>query len=212
MILRILFINLLIIPLGMAVERIEVQALFSGKAVVLIDGKRRILSIEKPSPEGVKMISADSKSTVLEVNGRQKRYTLGNSISMSFAKRKTVKEQIIADNAGMFMTYGSINGQSVKFLVDTGATNVAMSSVNAKKLGIPYRIEGVPARSSTASGVANGWRVMLKSVTIGKIKKKKVRAMVIDGSHPEEILLGMTFLDGLKVEKTGNKMILEQKK
>ncbi len=212
MFLRILLINLLNISLAMAVEKIEVQALFSGKVVVLIDGKRRILSVEKISPEGVKMISADSKSAILEVNGHKKRYTLGNSISMSFAKRKIIKEQIMANKYGMFLTYGSINGRSVKFLVDTGATSVAMSSVEAKKLGIPYRIDGVPAKSSTASGVANGWRVMLKSVSVGKIKKKRVRAMVIDGSHPREILLGMTFLNGLKVEKTGNKMILKQKK
>jgi aspartyl protease family protein len=212
MIYKILFIYFLVIPFAMAVEKIEVQALFSGKAVVMVDGKRHTLSVDKPSPEGVKMISADSKSAVLEVNGQQKRYMLGNTISMSFAKRKTVKEQIIANKYGMFMTYGSINGRSVEFLVDTGATTVAMSAVDAKKLGIPYRIEGKPTRTSTASGVAKGWQVMLKSVTVGKIKKKKIRAIVIDGSHPREVLLGMTFLDGLKVEKNGKKMILEQKK
>jgi len=212
MIIKILLINLLIVPFAMAVENIEVQALFSGKVVVLVDGKQHILSIKESSPEGVKMISADSKSAVLEVNGNEKRYILGNTISTNFVKRKTVKEQIIANKYGMFRTYGSINGQSVEFLVDTGATSVAMSSVEAKKLGIPYRLEGLSARTSTASGVAKGWKVMLKSVSVGKIKKKKVMAMVIDGNHPREVLLGMTFLDGLEVEKTGNKMILEQKK
>lgn len=210
MFIKIVSFYFLVVLQAMAVEKIEVQALFSGKAVVLIDGNRRTLSVGSVSPEGVKMISADSKSTVLNVNGHNKRYLLGSAISFNFTKRKTVKEQIIANKYGMFETYGSINGQTVKFLIDTGATSVAMSSVKAKQLGIPYRVEGKPARSSTASGVANGWSIMLKSVTVGKIKKKRVRAMVIDGSYPREILLGMTFLNGLNVEKKGNKMILEQ--
>ena len=139
-------------------------------------------------------------------------YSLGSSINMNYTKSESVKEQIMANNRGMFLTYGSINGQTVKFLVDTGATSVAMSSVEAKRLGIAYRLYGELSRVNTASGVAKAWAVKLKSVKVGKIKQKNVRAMVIDGSHPTEVLLGMSFMDRLKVNKEGNKLVLEQKR
>ena len=194
-----------------AVDSLEVQGLFSGKAVVNIDGKMHILSVGETSPEGVRMISADSKSAVLEVDGKQKRYRLGNKITTSYKKPELVKEQIIANDYGMYLTYGHINGRSVKFLVDTGATTVALSARHAKSLGIPYRIDGAPTHTSTASGIAKAWRVSLKSVSVGRLKQNNVEAVVIDGNHPREILLGMTFLERTKVSKEGGKMIIEQK-
>ncbi len=82
-----------------AVEKLEVQGLFSNKAVLLIDGKRHILAVGETSPEGVKVISANSRGALLEVDGKQKQYNLGNTVSTTFAKRKTQKE-IIYVNAG----------------------------------------------------------------------------------------------------------------
>ncbi len=194
-----------------AIDKIEVQGLFSGKAVLLIDDKRHIVAEGEASPEGVKVISADSKSAVLEVDGEQKRYLLGNSITTNYAAPASIKEQIISDGAGMFFTYGSINGHSVKFLVDTGATTIAMSAIDAKRLGIPYRMIGKPSRASTASGIAETYEIQLKTVKVGRLVQRNVDAVVINGNHPREVLLGMTFLDRLKVAKEGNKMTLEQK-
>ena len=87
----------------------------------MIDGTRRILSEGQLSPEGVRMISADSKSAVLEINGEQRQFTLGTTVSTTYKKPELIREQIIANDRGMYLTYGSINGQSVQFLVDTGS-------------------------------------------------------------------------------------------
>ena len=209
---RFLVLYFFLIPVSFAVDQLEVQGLFSGKAVVMIDGKRHVLNVGQTSEEGVKVISADSRFAVLEVDGKQAEYSLGSSINMNYTKSKSVKEQIMANNRGMFLTYGSINGQTVKFLVDTGATTVAMSSIEAKRLGIAYRLDGQPSRVNTASGMAKAWGVKLKSVKVGKIKQKNVQAVVVDGSYPTEILLGMSFMDRLKVNKEGNKLVLEQKR
>jgi aspartyl protease family protein len=211
MVLRILVLYLCLMPAAYAVKQLEVQGLFSGKAVLMIDGQRHILGVGKTSPEGVKVISADSHSTVLEVEGVQKKYVLGNTVSTVYKKSESVKEQVVANNRGMFFTHGSVNGQSVKFLIDTGATSVAMSGVDAKRLGILYRMDGQETRASTASGVVKSWAIKLKSVTVGKIKQKNVQAMVVDGSHPTEILLGMSFMERLKVNKEGSILTLEQK-
>jgi len=200
-------------PSVAAVESIVVQAAFGKKkAVLLIDDQRRILSIGQTSPEGVKLISVNSQQATLEINGKQKSYALGTSISTSFSKRKSVEEKVFSNDRGMFLSLGTINGQSVRFLLDTGATTVAMNKLQAKKLGIRYRIDGEAMGVSTASGYVKAYRIVLKSVSLGGIKMKNVEAAVIDGKHPGPILLGMSFLGKLQVETMGNAMTLKQKR
>ena len=202
---------LLFLTNAYALEKLEVQGLFSNKAVLMIDGKRHILAVGEISPEGVKVISANSRGAVLEVDGKQKQYNLGNTVSTTFKKRKSQKETIFINSGGMYMTFGNINGRSVRFLVDTGASAISMNTDQAKQLGIRYDKIGVPAGVSTASGFANAYRVRLKSVSVGNIKETNVEAFVIDGKHPGPILLGMTFLGRLSVEHSGNSMTLLQK-
>jgi aspartyl protease family protein len=194
-----------------AVSQIEVQALFGGKAVVMIDGQRRNLGIGETSPEGVKLISADSKQAVLEVDGNAKSYKPGGAISLSYARPEHVEEMVYADDRGMFRSVGTINGRTVRFLLDTGATTVAMNKSQARQLGVDYRMKGERIVVSTASQNVKGYRVRLKSVSLGKIKQRNVEAMVIDGDHPGPILLGMSFLGKLKVEKEGNAMTIRQR-
>jgi aspartyl protease family protein len=195
-----------------AVSSVEVQALLGKKVVVQIDGVRRTLSIAKPSPEGVELISTNSDGATLKVNGKVKDYLLGSSVSMNYAKPENIEEKVFADDRGMFLRNGTINGRSVKFLVDTGATSIAMNSSQAKRLGIHYRLEGKPSTVSTASGFVKAYEVKLKTVGLGAIKQRNIRAMVIDGKHPGPILLGMTFLSGLKVDTKGDVMTLKKRK
>ena len=195
-----------------AIERVEVQALLPGMAVVLIDGERRTLKTGNVEPDGVRLISSDSNYALIEINGEQKRFQLGTTVSTSYTRQESIKEQIVANKHGMFLTHGSINGQTVQFLVDTGATSVAMSAPDAKRLGIQYRLDGQPSRASTASGIASAWRIKLKTVKVGRITLKNIDAMVVDGNYPRHILLGMSFLEKLKVSKESNLMMLEQKR
>jgi len=194
------------------VQAIEVQALLPGMAVVMIDGQRRTIKVGKTSPEGVKLIEADSRQAILEIDGKSKNYTLGSSVSLSFTQSPEVEEKIYANERGMFLSVGNINGQTVRFLIDTGATTVAMNKSQAKRLGVNHRLNGQPVTISTASSFVKGYRVRLKSVSLGKIRRQNVEAMVVDGNHPGPILLGMSFLDNLKVEKSGNTLTLKQNK
>lgn len=207
-----LLFYLCFLPDSFAVEQLEVQGLFSGKAVVLIDGTRHILSVGEASEEGVKLVSANSHFAILEVDGKQNEYKMGSSVSLNYAQPTIVKEQIMANEYGMFLSYGSINGHSVKFLVDTGATSIAMSSDHAKRIGLLFRLQGKESRATTASGVVKAWLIKLKSVKLGRIKQKNIEALVLEGSHPTNVLLGMSFMDKLKVSKDGSKLVLEQKK
>ena len=195
----------------LAAPQIEVQALFGGKAIVKIDGQRRTLTKGQTSPEGVKLVDADSKQAVLEVDGRINTYRPGGAISLSYAKPQHREGKIYANDRGMFHSVGTINGRTVRFLLDTGATTVAMNKSQAKQLGVDYRMKGERIVVSTASQNVKGYRVSLNSVSLGKIKQRNVEAMVIDGDHPGPILLGMSFLGKLKVEKAGEVMKIRQR-
>ena len=122
-----------------AIEKIIVLGLFKNKAIVKVDGKQRILSVGKMSPEGILLISANSKEAVLEIEGVRNTYTLGAHIGGKFKKPKGGKISTIAPDAnGMYWVSGSINGFQVSFVVDTGATLISMNKHQAKRIGLKY--------------------------------------------------------------------------
>ncbi len=197
---------------GMAeVERITVLGLFKDKAVVRIDGKRRLLRAGEPSPEGVVLISADSEGAVLEVGGERRTYSLGTQVSTRYAQAPSNEVRIWRNAGGMYTTVGSINGHPVDFMVDTGATMIAMNANQARLLGIDFRLEGEQGMAHTASGAARVYRVTLDRVGVGEILLHNVDAVVLEGSAPRVTLLGMSFLGRLQIEHDGKAMVLRQR-
>ena len=193
-----------------AAPQIRVMALFPGKAMVSVDGVNRLLTLDQPSPEGLQLISATSREAVIEVAGQRKSYRLGDHIGGNFAKPEFAEARILRNSNGAFVTKGRINGESVDFMVDTGATAVAMSAIQAERLDVAYE-DGKPEGVQTASGVVRGYRVVLDRVKVGAIEQRNVRAVVIEGQHPAMVLLGMTFLSQVRMEDKGNLMILRDK-
>ncbi|MET0064724.1 MAG: TIGR02281 family clan AA aspartic protease [Candidatus Thiodiazotropha sp.] len=194
-----------------AVERIVVEALFPDKAMVSIDGQRRLLKLEQPSPEGVLLISANSREAVIEVDGQRQHYPLGAHISTRFTRPEQISAKIWRDQSGAYTTVGSINGRTVNFLVDTGATAVAMHANQARRLGISYRIEGTPIYVNTASGTARAFDVVLDRVKVGDITLNRVRGFVIDTDGPPRVLLGMSFLNRVTMQDQGDLLMLQQR-
>ena len=194
-----------------AVESIRVMALFPDKAMVEIDGNSRLLKVGKRSPEGALLISADSSEAVIEVNGEQKSYQVGARYGGNFSAGEKREVRILRDNMGAYTTVGAINGRNVNMLLDTGATSVAMSSVEAKRLGIQYWLSGEKTVVSTASGLAKAHVITLDRVKVGSIGVNNVRALVIEGNSPLQVLLGMTFLNQVEMINSGNVMVLRSK-
>lgn len=193
-----------------AVERVQVVALFKDKAMVEIDGARRLLAPGEPSPEGVVLVRADSRGAVLEVDGERDFYRLGTRISSRYQapERAATTVSLWPDNAGMYTVTGSINGFPVRFLVDTGASSVAMSSRQARRLGIDYEVGGRRTRAATASGEVAGFAVRLERVRVGDITLRDVQAVVLEGDFPRDVLLGMSFLGRLEINRSGRLMEL----
>lgn len=202
---------LLASPALLAVNTVVVLGLFKHKAIVVIDGKQQALGVGETSPEGVTLISASSNEAILEIDGVQKRYVLGSEVHTRLAPPPQTSVAIHRDPQGMFTTVGSINGRTVNFLLDTGATLVAMNSAEAKRLGINYRLDGQPSTASTASGFAPAYLVRLAKVRVGDIELREVDGMVIEGLSPPEVLLGMSFLSHLEMQNDGQMMTLKLK-
>ena len=170
------------------------------------------LKVGEVSPEGVRLISADSNAAILEVDGARKEYALGNTVSTQFTERTERKERLHRDpSSGMYFARGRINAQPVKFMVDTGATSIAMSTSQAKQLGIRYELIGSPTKVRTASGNADAYSVNLRTVSVGEISQSNIEALVVEGKPDGPILLGMSFLGRLGVEQTRTVMTLIQK-
>jgi len=186
-------------------------ALFQDKAILHIDGSRRVLAVGGVSPEGFKLISTDTaaEEAVLEKDGKRQTLKLGTVIA---AFQTTTRESVTlySDSSGFFHADGSINGHPVRFLVDTGANTVAINTALAKSAGIDY-LKGQPGTARTASGYARVYGVTLATVKVGDIVVHNVQAGVIDGPQPEVPLLGMSFLGVLDMKREGNKMDLTRR-
>ena len=195
-----------------AVESVQVLGLFKDRAVVQIGDRQRVLRPGETSPEGVRLVSANAREAVLEVDGRRGTFPLGSRISTQFATadQRGPAVQVWPGQDGTYTVAGSINGFPVTFLVDTGATQVAMNAIQAKRLGIDYRVAGKPSMAATASGVVRAYEVVLDRVKVGEIELQRVEAGVIDGPHPRDVLLGMSFLQRLDMSRTGK--VLELRK
>ena len=189
---------------------IVVLGLFKNKAIVQIDGKQRTLKKGKASPEGVILISANSETAILKIDGKQKEFKLGRHIGSSYKQKKQAEAKIMPVN-GMYSITGFINGRSVKFLVDTGATWIAMNAHQARSLGINFRYIGKRSYVSTANGVVPIYRITLDKVRVGEIELTNVAAGVLEGNSPTEVLLGNSFLNRVEMQRQGQVMLLKQK-
>lgn len=188
---------------------IEVAGLFNGKAMVSINGSPAKVMAAGQTLQNVKLLSATSSAAIFEVDGKKQTLGMGQSISTAAGNngsKPTVK--LTADGGGHFSSTGSINGRPIRFMVDTGATTIAMSSAAASRIGLDYRKVGRPGAASTASGFVRTYNLKLNTVQIGEITLHNVDAGVVEGNHPTEILLGMSFLGQLDMKRDSEKMEL----
>ena len=190
---------------------ISLYALFKDKAILQVDGTRRVLVVGAESPEGVKLVSTDTQAeeAVVEMKGKRETLRLGVIVS-AFQAVSRESVTLYADSNGFFHAEGSINGVAMTFLVDTGANTVALNSATAKRAGIDFT-KGRPGTARTASGYARMYGLRLDTVKIGTIVLRNIEAGVIDGPQPEVPLLGMSFLSALEMRREGNKMELTQR-
>jgi len=201
-----------LICLSSAVEAADVgvAGIFPGKALLVIDGGTpKIVAVGQRLPEGVRVLSIDGEHVTLEVDGVRQRLRMGQTVVSQKSGDGAQETTLAADARGHFVARGAINGQSIRFLVDTGATLISLGAADATRLGIDWR-QGQPALAQTANGQARIWRVRLDTVRVGEITVHGVDGVVHESDLPIA-LLGMSFLSRMDIRNDGATMVLKKK-
>jgi len=178
---------------------VEAVALFKNRAMVRTAQGDAMLKVGETSADGVTLLEAGPTGATVRYRGETYRLDLSTRVGSSFAERTEDAVHINRDSLGQYRVRGAIDGHYLNFLVDTGASVVAMSQRHADGMGLNY-LDGQVGKVQTAQGNANAYFVLLDEVTIGEIKVHKVRATVIEGIYPVDVLLGMSFLQQVKMQ------------
>ena len=196
----------------LAETRLNVVGLFSGKALVSINGSAPQTIGAGQTKNGVKLISADSESATFMVEGKRQTLKMGQAASVAGSAGPVNNDPVslYADSRGHFTGNLSINGASLKYLVDTGASTVALNSGDAKFAKIDYE-KGEKAQASTANGVVEVYLVKLNTLKIGTITLNNIEATVHEGGAPSVVLLGMSALNKLDMKRDNSIMTLTKK-
>ena len=197
---------------ALAETRLNVVGLFSGKALVSINGGAPQSIGAGQTKNGVKLISADSESATFLVEGKRQTLKMGQAASVAGSSGPVTSDPVslFADSRGHFTGNLSINGASLKYLVDTGATTVALNSGDAKFAKIDYE-KGEKVPVNTANGVVTAYLVTLNTLKIGTITLNNVEAIINEGGSPSMVLLGMSALNKLDMKRDNSVMTLTKK-
>lgn len=192
-------------PHAHAQEDVRLVGVMSQRALLVIGGQQPRLVATGSSLQGVKVLQVTADSATLEYNGQRHTVRLGQTpVRMQSAKQSLT---LRADNAGHFQSEGSINDQPVQFMIDTGATAIAIGSMQARQLGLDY-LGGSPVIVGTANGSIQGWQVTLRSVKVGSLVRHNVAAIVTPQAMPY-VLLGNSFLQHYQMTREADLMRLQ---
>jgi aspartyl protease family protein len=179
-----------------------------------------MLSVDKGKPRtlragetyaGVTLVSATSDDAVVSIDGKQQRLRIGEGVYSALSvPNERASVVLTSDRNGHFVASGSINGAAVRFLVDTGASMVAMNVEEARRTGVNY-LAGERGYSQTANGVTPIYRVKLAQVSLGDITLRDIDGVVHENSALPVVLLGMSFLGQLDMRRTGESLTLTKR-
>jgi aspartyl protease family protein len=192
---------------------INLIGIFGAKATLMVDGgKPRTLGIGETSPEKIRLLSVGVDNAVVEIDGRRETLHLGNQrIAAARAGGGTQRVVLAGDAKGHYITTAIVNGVSMQFLVDTGATSVTISADDAKRANVRYTAVDRGAMQ-TANGVVNAYRVKFDTVKLGDITLNNVDGVVMEGnSLGLHGLLGMSFLNRTEMKRDGDTMTLTKR-
>ena len=194
-------------------QSVALAGMLGGKTLLVVDGTAPKTLAAGETHQGVKIISTSGDQAVIEQSGKQRTLRVGEApVAVAGGMGTTGRASRILLNessGGHFMTAGKINGRAVQFMVDTGATHVAISMQDAERAGIGYK-NGLPVQMTTANGMAQGFRIKLNSVRVADVEVFDVDAVVIPQAMPF-VLLGNSFLSRFQMKRDNSLMTLDKR-
>lgn len=191
-------------------QEVQLAGILGGKALLVIAGSAPRALAAGQSAEGVQVLAVGRDEVRVETDGNVQVLHLGEApVSVGARSSAHARLVLFAGTGGHFIHEGQINGRPVQFIVDTGATAVAIGRAEAERLGIKPQ-EGKPARMQTANGTTQGWIVKLQSVRMGPLEQHDVQAIVTQEAMPY-VLLGNSFLQPYEMTRKGDQLVLQSR-
>jgi aspartyl protease family protein len=207
---RVAALGLVLLACGAAAQSVSLQGMLGEtKAVLVIDGAPHTLGVGD-SAKGVTLKSLRAGQAEVLAGGRTQVLVLGGA-QVSVGKGAGVgpggTEIVISVGlGGHFITGGAINGKPVQFMVDTGATTIALSQSLADRIGLDWK-RGQRGIGQTAGGDVPVFTVNLTRVRVGEVEVHNVAAMVLPAEMPH-VLLGNSFLSRFQMTRENDVMTL----
>ncbi len=194
-------------------QTVVLSGVLGSKALLVVGGAPPKSVATGETHLGVKLLSAQGNQAEVEIGGKRQILRLGEGpvSAAPGAPEAGDRRRIVlhAGSNGHFRTQGQINGRTVNFIVDTGASVVSMSVTDAEAIGLRYQ-SGQTVQVSTANGVTVGWRVKLSTVRLGSLDVYDVEALVTPAPMPY-VLLGNSYLTRFQMTRTNDQLVLEQR-
>lgn len=191
-------------------QNVQLAGILGGKALLVMDGGAPRAMAPGEMLQGARVVSVGQDSAVLEIAGERRTLHLGETPVNVDRNSAAVQRLVLqADARGHFVNEGTINGRPMLYMVDTGATTVAIGRAEAERLGIQVQ-NGQAVRTRTANGVAQGWRVRLETVRVGTLEQHDVDAIVTTEPMPY-VLLGNSFLRAYEMTRRGDELVLQKR-
>jgi aspartyl protease family protein len=200
---------LCLLPTLAVAQDVGLAAIMGSKAVLIVDGGEPRSVRVGESLDGVRLVAIQGDQAVIEIGGKKRPLRVGQHAVGTPGPDGSGKITLTADGQGHFFTTGSVNGTSVRFLVDTGATMISLGAADARRIGLdPNR--GVKGLTNTANGQAVVTKVQLDTVRIGDVSLHNVDALIHQTDMPMA-LLGMSFLNRMEMQRDGSTMTLKKR-
>lgn len=188
---------------------VALAGILGNKALLVVNGGAPRGVAAGESYSGVKVLSVGKEEAVVEIDGARRPLRLGEAPVSVGSRTSARRVVLLADGRGHFINSGMINGSRMQYMVDTGASTVAIGRPDADRMGLQYT-RGQPVQMNTANGVAQGWRIKLDSVRIGDVEVYGIEAVVTPQGMPY-VLLGNSVLSEFQMTRTNDQMVLEKR-
>ena len=198
-----------LLPTVALAQEVGLAGIMGSKAMLMVNGGEPQAVPVGQSLDGVKVLSIQGDQIMVEIGGKKRPLRVGQhaiGVSNGDGSDKIV---MTADVQGHFYTTGTVNGTSVRFVVDTGATSIALGPSDARRIGLDLR-QGQRGMTSTANGQVVVTRIPLDTVKLGGITLHNVEAVVLPTEMPVA-LLGMSFLSRTEMRNEGTTMTLKKR-
>lgn len=194
---------------GAGAMEVGLAGVLGSKALLMVNGGEPQAVAVGQQIDGIRLVSLQGDQAVIEIDGRKRALRVGQHAQGSVSEQGGGKVTLHADPQGHFHATVSINGATIRFLVDTGATLISIGASDARRLGLDLG-RGQRGYSETANGRAPVTRIKLDTVRIGDITLHNVDALVHASEMPVA-LLGMSFLNRMEMQRDGSTMTLKKR-